>query len=156
MPASSSARPTRKTLPDAMAAAAPACRIGVRGLAKTFQLGTQRIEAVADISFEVREGEFVALLGPSGSGKSTVLNMIATLLAPSAGEIVIDGKPILHGKTTPQVGYVFQKDTLFPWRTVAQNIGYGLELDGMKAAERRSHVEAAVARVGLRGFENAY
>jgi NitT/TauT family transport system ATP-binding protein len=133
-----------------------ACRIAVRGLGKVFQLGEQRIEAVQDVSFSVRQGEFVALLGPSGSGKSTVLNMIATLLQPSSGEILIDDVPIVHGKATPQVGYVFQKDTLFPWRTVAENIGYGLELAGMPAAARRERVEAAVARVGLRGFASAY
>ncbi len=132
------------------------CRIDVRGLGKSFQLDGRRIDAVQDVSFQVREGEFVALLGPSGSGKSTVLNMIATLLAPSAGQALIDGRAVVPGRTTPQVGYVYQKDTLFPWRTVAANIGYGLELAGTPAAERRARVEAAVARVGLRGFENAY
>ena len=125
-------------------------------MSKSFQLAGAAIEAVRDVSFGVRRGEFVALLGPSGSGKSTVLNMIATLIKPSSGEILIDGKPIVTGKATPGVGYVFQRDTLFPWRTVAENIGYGLELAGVTAAERRARVSEAVARVGLRGFENAY
>jgi NitT/TauT family transport system ATP-binding protein len=132
------------------------CRIEARGLGKSFQLDDRRIDAVDDVSFRVDQGEFVALLGPSGSGKSTVLNMIATLLPPSAGMILIDDRPIVAGKATPQVGYVLQKDTLFPWRTVAENIGYGLELASVPAAERRARVDAAVARVGLRGFENAY
>ena len=103
------------------------CRIDARRLNKTFQLAGTAIEAVRDVSFSVRRGEFVALLGPSGSGKSTVLNMIATLIRPSSGEILIDGIPIIPGKATPNVGYVFQRDTLFPWRTVAGNIGYGLQ-----------------------------
>jgi NitT/TauT family transport system ATP-binding protein len=75
-------------------------RIDVRGLSKTFQLAGTAIEAVRDVSFSVRRGEFVALLGPSGSGKSTVLNMIATLIRPSGGQIMIDGAPVIAGKAT--------------------------------------------------------
>ena len=81
-------------------------RIDVRALNKTFQLAGIAIEAVRDISFNVRRGEFVALLGPSGSGKSTVLNMIATLIRPSGGQILIDGTPVITGKATSGVGYV--------------------------------------------------
>jgi NitT/TauT family transport system ATP-binding protein len=131
-------------------------RIDVRGLSKSFQLGGATIEAVRDVSFGVRRSEFVALLGPSGCGKSTILNMIATLVKPTSGEIVIDGKPVVAGKATPDVGYVFQRDTLFPWRTVADNIGYGLQLAGVADAERKERVAACVAQAGLQGFENAY
>ena len=131
-------------------------RIDVRKLNKTFQLAGTAIEAVRDVSFGVRRGEFVALLGPSGSGKSTILNMIATLVRPSSGEILIDGKPIVVGKATPSVGYVFQRDTLFPWRTVADNIGYGLQLAGVPEAERQVRVAASVVQAGLKGFEHAY
>ena len=131
-------------------------RIDVRGLSKSFQLGGATIEAVRDVSFGVRRGEFVALLGPSGSGKSTILNMIATLVKPTSGEILIDGKPVIAGKATPDVGYVFQRDTLFPWRTVADNIGYGLQLAGVADAERKERVAACVAQAGLQGFEQAY
>ena len=131
-------------------------RIDVRGLSKTFQLGGASIEAVSDVSFGVRRGEFVALLGPSGSGKSTVLNMIATLIKSTSGEILIDGRPVIAGKATPGVGYVFQRDTLFPWRTVADNIGYGLQLAGVADAERRERVAASVVQAGLQGFEDAY
>jgi NitT/TauT family transport system ATP-binding protein len=131
-------------------------RIDVRALNKTFQLAGIAIEAVRDISFNVRRGEFVALLGPSGSGKSTVLNMIATLIRPSSGQILIDGVPVVAGKATPNVGYVFQRDTLFPWRTVADNIGYGLQLAGVPEAERKARVAACVIQAGLGGFEQAY
>jgi NitT/TauT family transport system ATP-binding protein len=96
------------------------------------------------------------LLGPSGSGKSTILNMIATLIKPSGGQILIDGVPVAAGKATSGVGYVFQRDTLFPWRTVADNIGYGLQLAGVADAERKERVAACVAQAGLRGFEQAY
>ncbi|MFB6451294.1 ABC transporter ATP-binding protein [Bradyrhizobium tunisiense] len=131
-------------------------RIDVRGLCKTFQLAGAAIEAVRDVSFNVRRGEFVALLGPSGSGKSTVLNMIATLIKPTSGQILIDGTPVVPGRATPDVGYVFQRDTLFPWRTVADNIGYGLELAGVPAAERKDRVRACLAQAGLEGFGDAY
>src|SRR4030081_525558 len=131
-------------------------RIDVRGLSKSFQLAGATIEAVRDVSFSVRRGEFVALLGPSGSGKSTILNMIATLIRPSSGQILIDGAPVVAGKATPDVGYVFQRDTLFPWRTVADNIGYGLQLSGVPEAEGKGRIAACVAQAGLRGFEDAY
>jgi NitT/TauT family transport system ATP-binding protein len=96
------------------------------------------------------------LLGPSGSGKSTILNMIATLIKPTGGQIMIDGVPVIPGKATPDVGYVFQRDTLFPWRTVADNIGYGLQLAGIPDVERRERIAACVAQAGLQGFEHAY
>jgi NitT/TauT family transport system ATP-binding protein len=146
--------PTPSTAPVARPANVE--RIGVRGLSKSFQLGGTAIEAVRDVSFSVRRGEFVALLGPSGSGKSTILNMIATLVKPSSGEILIDGKPVIHGRATSGVGYVFQRDTLFPWRTVADNIGYGLQLAGIAEVERKERVAACIAQAGLKGFEHAY
>jgi NitT/TauT family transport system ATP-binding protein len=135
---------------------ADVARIDVRGLSKSFQLAGNAIEAVRDVSFSVRRGEFVALLGPSGSGKSTILNMIATLIKPSGGQILIDGVPVIAGRATPNVGYVFQRDTLFPWRTVAGNIGYGLQLSGVAAAEQKERIKACVAQAGLQGFEQAY
>ena len=131
-------------------------RVEVRALRKSFQLSGATIEAVRDVSFGIRRGEFVALLGPSGSGKSTVLNMIATLIRPSAGEILIDSKLVVTGRATPNVGYVFQRDTLFPWRTVVDNIGYGLQLAGVPDAERKERIAICVAQAGLKGFERAY
>jgi NitT/TauT family transport system ATP-binding protein len=146
--------PTRSPTPPARTSDAD--RIDVRGLSKSFQLAGTAIEAVRDVSFSVRRGEFVALLGPSGSGKSTILNMIATLVKPSGGQILIDGKPVVAGKATPGVGYVFQRDTLFPWRTVADNIGYGLQLAGIGDAERKERVATCLAQAGLQGFGDAY
>ena len=146
--------PTRSPTPPARTSDAD--RIDVKGLSKSFQLAGTAIEAVREVSFSVRRGEFVALLGPSGSGKSTVLNMIATLVKPSSGQILIDGKPVIAGKATPGVGYVFQRDTLFPWRTVADNIGYGLQLAGVGDAERKERVATCLAQAGLQGFGDAY
>jgi NitT/TauT family transport system ATP-binding protein len=146
--------PTRSPTPPARTSDAD--RIDVKGLSKSFQLAGTAIEAVREVSFSVRRGEFVALLGPSGSGKSTVLNMTATLVKPSSGQILIDGKPVIAGKATPGVGYVFQRDTLFPWRTVADNIGYGLQLAGVGDAERKERVATCLAQAGLQGFGDAY
>jgi len=145
------ANPPRHAAPPA---AAPA--IEVRGLGKRFEVRGHDVEAVRDVSFAVRAGEFVCLLGPSGCGKSTILNMVATLIAPSAGEILIEGEPQPRGRVHPGVGYVFQKDTLFPWRTVEQNIRYALELAGVPRDEMNERVAAAIAQAHLGGFEHAY
>ena len=107
------------------------------------------------VSFEVLEGEFVAIVGPSGCGKSTVLNMIGGLVTPSAGAALVDGVPV-KGAAPARVGYVFQKDTVFPWRSVARNIALGLEYRGVAAAERLRRVREAVTLAGLDGFEEAF
>jgi NitT/TauT family transport system ATP-binding protein len=130
-------------------------RIDVRGLSKVFGRPGGELRAVDNVSFKIRKGEFVSLLGPSGSGKSTLLNMIATLLEPSDGSIFIDGVAQV-GKANPKVGYMFQRDTLFPWRTVAGNIAYALEAAGVGAEERRSRVAECISQAGLNGFEQAY
>jgi sulfonate transport system ATP-binding protein len=130
-------------------------RISVRDLSKTFRQGAREVPAVSAVSLDVREREFVAIVGPSGCGKSTVLNMIGGLIPPSAGEILVDGQPVLGGPPAT-VGYVFQKDTVFPWRTVERNIALGLEYRNVPAAQRVARVREAIALAGLQGFEDAY
>ncbi|MEA2801408.1 MAG: sulfonate transport system ATP-binding protein [Rhodospirillaceae bacterium] len=132
------------------------CRIEIAGLRKSFLAEGREVVAVDDASFQIHDGEFVALLGPSGCGKSTILNMVATLMAPNAGDIRVDDAPVVPGRPIAHVGYVFQKDTLFPWRTVEGNIGYALELAGMPAAERRTRVDEAIHQAGLDGFGRFY
>jgi len=136
--------------------AAARTRIAVRGLAKRFSASGREFVAVDDVSFEVKQGEFVALLGPSGCGKSTILNMVAGLLPRSSGRILIDDDTVEAGKVNPRVGYVFQRDTLFPWRTVEQNIGYGLEIAGLPKTERTRRVASAVQKAGLAGFAQSF
>ena len=112
--------------------------------------------AVDNVSFQIKPGEFVALLGPSGCGKSTILNMVAGLIPKTAGQMLIDGQEVVFGARNPKVGYVFQKDTVLPWRSVARNIGYGLELAGIPKPERDARVADMIAHAGLQGFEGAF
>jgi NitT/TauT family transport system ATP-binding protein len=130
-------------------------RIIVRDLTKTFRDDGREVAAVQGASFEIRDGEFVAIVGPSGCGKSTILNMIGGLVTPTAGAVEIDGARIATS-VPRQVGYVFQKDTVYPWRTVARNIAVGLEYRGMARAEQDRRVREAIALAGLAGFEEAF
>jgi len=130
-------------------------RIAIRDLSKTFGAGPREVPAVSRVSFDVHDKEFVAIVGPSGCGKSTILNMIGSLLAPSGGEILVDGERV-GLRAVRQVGYVFQKDTVFPWRTVEQNIALGLEYRRVAPGEIRARVREAVALAGLEGFEDAF
>jgi len=118
------------------------------------------VAAVDRASFEVLEGEFVAIVGPSGCGKSTILNMIGGLVRPSAGAVLVDGVPVTGAPTAragpARIGYVFQKDTVFPWRTVARNIALGLEYRGVPRHEVARCVREAVSLAGLEGFEEAF
>ena len=144
---------------DRVPAAEPAplrCRIEIDRLRKTFFAMGREVVAVDNASFRIHDGEFVALLGPSGCGKSTILNMVATLITPNGGAIRVDDAPVIPGRPISQVGYVFQKDTLFPWRTIENNIGYALELAGVSAADRKVRVAEAIRQAGLEGFGRFY
>lgn len=126
----------------------------MQDLGKLYPLGERTIEAVGDVSFEVTDGEFVALIGPSGCGKSTILNMLAGLARPTRGRVLLDGQPVQG--IPPNTGYVFQKDTVYPWRTVAENIALGLEYRRVRPEIRQEKVTAMVRLAGLEGFEHAY
>ncbi|WP_440412517.1 ABC transporter ATP-binding protein [Neorhizobium petrolearium] len=102
----------------------------------------------------VSEGEFVAVVGPSGSGKSTILRALCGLLKPSGGHVAVDGVPV--SSPPPGVGFMFQKDALLPWRTVAGNIRVGAELGGMPAEEHEERIGRLVKLLRLDGFENAW
>ena len=129
-------------------------RIVVREVTKTFRDGGREVAAVAGAGFEVLDQEFVAVVGPSGCGKSTILNMIGGLTSPTSGSIEIDGRVVTG--IPAGVGYVFQRDTVFPWRTVRRNIALGLEYRGVTGAEQARRVREAVRLAGLEGFEDAF
>jgi NitT/TauT family transport system ATP-binding protein len=116
--------------------------------------GQDRTPVLERVTVELRDGEFVALLGPSGSGKSTLLRILAGLMQPSEGEVLVHGVP-LHGANT-QVAIVFQSFALFPWLTVFQNVELGLlDLD-LTEPERRARALKAIDLIGLDGFEEAF
>jgi len=110
--------------------------------------------ALEEVSLDVREREFVALLGPSGCGKSTLLYLIGGFLPTETGRILIDGKPVAG--PGPDRGIVFQHFALFPWKTVRANIRYGLERQGLPRDERERRAQAYIDLVGLKGFEDSY
>ncbi len=127
-------------------------RLSVRHLSKSYDNGGQDSTLVLDdISFEVKDGEFLSILGPSGCGKTTLLKIIAGLLEPDVGEILIDDVEVKKGHS--QVGYIFQQESLFPWRTVRENIEFGLEVRGASEEEMKSRSDAAIALVGMKGYE---
>lgn len=107
-----------------------------------------------DITLDVAAGSFLSIVGPSGCGKSTVLNLIAGLASPSSGRIAVSGEP-LQGLNR-HASYMFQQDALLPWKSVAANIGLGLELAGTDPREVRSRTAEWVERTGLRGFAGKF
>ena len=115
---------------------------------------TQRYTAVRDVTLAVGAGEFVSVVGPTGCGKSTLLNMGAGLLAPSTGAVRVFGQP-LQG-INARAGYMFQSESLMPWRTALGNVMAGLEFRGMAPAQAKDEAEQWLRRVGLGGFGDRY
>lgn len=111
-------------------------------------------QVVDHVSMEVRDNEFLVVLGPGHCGKSVLMNIIAGLEKPSSGKVYLDGEEI-HG-SDKRIGMVFQTLNLMPWRTVMANVEFGLEISGMKKKERREIAQKYIDLVGLTGFENAY
>jgi NitT/TauT family transport system ATP-binding protein len=112
------------------------------------------VEALREIALDVDDGEFVSIVGPSGCGKSTLMEIVGGLVEPSSGEIAIAGNPV--NGTDPAIGIVFQQESAFPWRTVQENVEFGLEMSGVGKDERRQRATAMIELVGLKGFENHY
>jgi NitT/TauT family transport system ATP-binding protein len=124
------------------------------GLGKVFWSEGREVVAVRDFSLEVAGGEFVCLLGPSGCGKSTFLNIVAGFIPATAGTLLLDGHPV--ARPGPDRGVVFQEHALFPWLSVADNIGFGLRMRGVRRAEREAVVRRYTDLVGLTGFERSF
>ncbi len=129
--------------------------VELRSVTKTFTLASgEKLTAVNDMSLVVEPGEFVCVLGPSGHGKSTLMNLIAGFIEPTTGEV------LAHGETVkgpgPDRGVIFQRDTLFLWKRVADNVGYGLKSRGVPKAEREEIVARYLDIVGLTRFAKAW
>ncbi|HZB38145.1 MAG TPA: ATP-binding cassette domain-containing protein, partial [Beijerinckiaceae bacterium] len=116
--------------------------------------GAAPVRALEPTTLAVAENDFITILGPSGCGKSTLLRIVAGLDRPTAGKVLLDGRPVTQ--PGPDRGMVFQSYTLFPWLTVAENIAYGLREKRMPARERDAVVAAYIERVSLKGFENHF
>jgi len=126
----------------------------VSNVSRVFESDTGMVEALRDISLEVSDKEFVCFIGPSGCGKTTLLRVIAGLDQPTSGEVLLDGVAIQS--PDPERGMVFQEYSLFPWRTIIDNIAFGLEIKGVPKAERHDIAQKYLELVGLGAFRNNY
>lgn len=126
------------------------------GVEKRFAARGKSAEVLAarEVNFSIAQGEVVSIIGPSGCGKSTLLNMGAGLSKPSKGSVKVAGE-VISGPSK-HVAFMLQKDLLMPWRTIAQNVEFGLELRGVRPAERRAVAERLLARCHLKGFDQHY
>lgn len=130
-----------------------ALKIELRGVRKRYQSNQGTVEALHDINLTVEEGEFLCLIGPSGCGKSTLLRILAGLYKQSGGEV----KVYTNGAASrPLNAVVFQEYAIFPWRTVAENVSFGLEMRGVPKTQREQRTESYLSKVGLTQFAHHY
>ncbi|MCB9948119.1 MAG: ABC transporter ATP-binding protein [Rhodospirillaceae bacterium] len=114
------------------------------------------ITALKDVNLAIARHDFISLIGPSGCGKTTLLRVIADLVKPTAGTILVDGGTPEQARLDRSYGYVFQAPALYPWRNVRRNVELPLEIIGLPKAERRERAARALATVGLDGFERKF
>ena len=127
--------------------------VQVSGVSKVFNRGAaNQVDALVDIDLNVRKGEFVSLIGPSGCGKSTLLRLIADLIEPTSGDLVVNGKSAHQARLDQDYGMAFQQSGLFDWRTVERNIELPLELKGWDKARRRARSAEMLGLVKLSEF----
>ncbi|HUK60948.1 MAG TPA: ABC transporter ATP-binding protein [Stellaceae bacterium] len=126
----------------------------VANISKRFETAEGLVHALDNVSLDVRQGEFVAVIGPSGCGKSTLFNIIGGLIEGYDGAVRVAGATITGSHR--EIGMVFQEESTFPWRTTIENVAFPLEAAGMAKAERLERARALVHLVGLDGFENRY
>ena len=129
-------------------------KVSIQGVEKKYNTRKGEVVALNGVNFDIKENEFICVIGPSGCGKSTLLNIIAGLLEPTAGQILVDGKPI-QGTGTDR-GVVFQQYALFPWLTVKKNVEFGLKLKGLSKEECESIAMKYLKMVELEKFADSY
>jgi NitT/TauT family transport system ATP-binding protein len=141
------------------AATAPSTQpiISVQGVNKIFRGndGTN-VVALENINLDIKRGEFVTFIGPSGCGKSTLLRVIANLIEPSSGTVMVNGKSAAQARKDRDYGFVFQSATLYDWRTVLKNVQLPLEIMNFSREERERRAREMLALVELNGFETKY
>ena len=129
----------------------------ISGLNKIFNQGkANQVDALVDVNLTIKQGEFISLIGPSGCGKSTLLRLIADLLEPTSGEVMVNGKSAAQARADQDYGMAFQQSGLFEWRTVAKNIELPLELKGWEKAKRRARALEMLELVKLADFAEHY
>ncbi len=128
--------------------------VTIRHLSKSFVLNGKPLPVLRDLNFKIRPGESLAIVGASGSGKTTLLRVLAGLEEADSGEVLIEGK-VIRGVGTERA-VIFQEPRLLPWLTVIDNVGFGLETQGLSREEARTRARRYVQLVGLQSFENAY
>lgn len=139
-----------ESIPDSIA------KLEVQNVCKSYATrGKQKLTVLQDVNFQIFPREMVCLVGSSGCGKSTLLNIIAGLIPPSSGQVLVDGQAVT-GRPGSDRGMVFQGYTLYPWLTVAQNVAFGLQFQKMSKAQQRDRVRYFLDVVGLSRFANSY
>jgi NitT/TauT family transport system ATP-binding protein len=129
-------------------------RIEVKNFALSYETIDGSVAAVTDTQIQVNPGEFVSIVGPSGCGKSTLLNAVAGFLKPTEGTVTVDGEPV-KGPSAER-GMVFQQYSLFPWKTVRENVEFGLKMRGMDRSQRERAARTLLGLAGLEAFEKHY
>lgn len=124
-----------------------------KNVSLTYQTPTDEINAINGLSFNCCDGEFVSIIGPSGCGKTTVLSLIAGLLLPSKGKILIEGESVNNKNS---LGYMLQKDQLFPWRTIEKNVLLPLEIKGIKTQKNIDYANELLIKYGLGDFKKSF
>lgn len=124
----------------------------ITGIHHTYFTKSSAVTALSNISLQIEEGEFIAFLGPSGCGKTTLLSIIAGLLKPTAGTVMLEERPVSVIKN--EIGYMLQQDYLFPWKTIEENILIGLKLTKKLTKQSRQDALQLLNQIGLHGVEN--
>ena len=126
----------------------------VKNIGKKYQNKEDEIQALKNVNFRIKEGEFVSIIGPSGCGKSTLLSIIAGLEEKTEGEIYIEGEKV--SGISPKIGYMLQRDCLLEWRNILSNKLFGLEVKGIKTKENIEYVKELLKKYNLYDFKNKY
>lgn len=122
--------------------------VQIKNISKDFYSKNKITTAIKDISLDVKDGEFVAIVGPSGCGKSTLLNILCNLDKPTSGQIIL--------KNNAKIGYMLQQDCLFPWLTIFDNCCIGLKIENKLTKENKEYVKNLLYTYGLKDFINSY
>ena len=143
-----------------LAAAAPTTRslqgIVIQDVSMSFESPNGPMPVLEDINLAIEPGQFVSFVGPSGCGKTTLLNMIASLVQPDRGRVLIGGVPADGNNAARGIGYMLARDALLPWRTIIRNVEYSLDILGVSGREKRERALRSLELVGLKGFENHF